>query len=204
MKSSCEDEKKETIVKAANRLFGERGYCGTSIADIAKEAGLTPKLLYRYVDGKLELYAKACECAQREFEENLMGAISMDTGIERRARVEKGAKIFFQLIAGDKLFARILASSASLTGQEESTVEIRALENILQTLRLIMKTEKANIFEDEKNLEEFSWFLLALGSVFASFVLLGFDRRAGMDHELAIKHFLDAVDAACVESHRGD
>lgn len=40
---------KSRIIKEANRLFGERGYRGTKLADIANAAGLTePGLLHHY------------------------------------------------------------------------------------------------------------------------------------------------------------
>lgn len=43
---------------AANRLFAERGYEATTIRDIAREAGVTERTVYRYVDGKEGLVAE--------------------------------------------------------------------------------------------------------------------------------------------------
>src|SRR4051794_18067281 len=49
-------ERRELITEAAGRLFGERGYDGTRLEDIAAAAGVTKPVLYRHFDSKKELY----------------------------------------------------------------------------------------------------------------------------------------------------
>ena len=49
-------ERRELIVEAAGRLFGERGYDGTRLDDIAVAAGVTKPILYRHFDSKRDLY----------------------------------------------------------------------------------------------------------------------------------------------------
>jgi AcrR family transcriptional regulator len=49
-------ERRELIVEAAGRLFGERGYDGTRLDDIAAAAGVTKPILYRHFDSKRDLY----------------------------------------------------------------------------------------------------------------------------------------------------
>ena len=46
-------ERRETIVEAAGRLFGERGYDGARLDDVAAAAGVTKPVLYRHFDSKL-------------------------------------------------------------------------------------------------------------------------------------------------------
>lgn len=48
-------ERKEEIVKAALRLFGEKGYEATSIDAIAKEAKISKGLVYNYFENKQKL-----------------------------------------------------------------------------------------------------------------------------------------------------
>jgi AcrR family transcriptional regulator len=43
-------------VKAAGELFGERGYAGTRLADVASAAGVTKPMLYRHFESKKALY----------------------------------------------------------------------------------------------------------------------------------------------------
>jgi AcrR family transcriptional regulator len=49
-------ERRELIVEAAGRLFGERGYDGTRLDDIAAAAGVTKPILYRHFESKRDLY----------------------------------------------------------------------------------------------------------------------------------------------------
>jgi AcrR family transcriptional regulator len=49
-------ERRAVIVEAAGRLFGERGYDATRLADVAVAAGVTKPVLYRHFDDKQALY----------------------------------------------------------------------------------------------------------------------------------------------------
>ncbi len=57
----------QAFIDVARRLFAERGYNGTSIADIAKEMGLTTASLYYYVSGKQELLLRVLEAGISRF-----------------------------------------------------------------------------------------------------------------------------------------
>jgi AcrR family transcriptional regulator len=49
-------ERRALIVEAAGRLFGERGYDGARLDEIAAAAGVTKPIVYRHFDSKRELY----------------------------------------------------------------------------------------------------------------------------------------------------
>ena len=49
------DQRRTQIIEAAFRVLTERGYEGTSIAEIAQEAGIGQGTVYRYVSSKREL-----------------------------------------------------------------------------------------------------------------------------------------------------
>jgi AcrR family transcriptional regulator len=48
---------RRALQAAADRLFQERGYDGTTVRDIAAAAGVTERTFFRYFDGKEELVA---------------------------------------------------------------------------------------------------------------------------------------------------
>jgi AcrR family transcriptional regulator len=54
-------ERRVLIVEAAGRLFGERGYDGTRLDDVAVAAGVTKPVLYRHFDNKTGLYLALLE-----------------------------------------------------------------------------------------------------------------------------------------------
>jgi AcrR family transcriptional regulator len=55
------EERRATIVEAAGRLFGERGYDSTRLDDIAAAAGVTKPIVYRHFDTKRALYLALLE-----------------------------------------------------------------------------------------------------------------------------------------------
>jgi AcrR family transcriptional regulator len=73
-----QEEKKEQIIFAAMVLFAKKGFAKTSMADIAKEAGIGKGTTYEYFKGKdelffatFELFAKHSEKAARLSLKNL-------------------------------------------------------------------------------------------------------------------------------------
>jgi AcrR family transcriptional regulator len=49
-------ERRALIIEAAGRLFGERGFEGTRLDEIAAAAGVTKPIVYRHFDSKRDLY----------------------------------------------------------------------------------------------------------------------------------------------------
>ncbi len=47
------------IVEAAKRVFADKGYDGTSLRAVAREAGVDPALVHHYFDGKAALFVAA-------------------------------------------------------------------------------------------------------------------------------------------------
>ena len=52
---------RQSIEDAARKLFAERGFHGTTLADITSAAGKSPGLFYRYFDDKEDLLAALAE-----------------------------------------------------------------------------------------------------------------------------------------------
>lgn len=66
------DERREEIKQAALKVFARRGYTGTKMSLIAKEANISEGLIYRYFNSKKELFItlieELMEEARRELE----------------------------------------------------------------------------------------------------------------------------------------
>ena len=52
---------RDAIEQAARKLFAERGFHGTTLADITSAAGKSPAVFYRYFDDKEDLLAALAE-----------------------------------------------------------------------------------------------------------------------------------------------
>ena len=55
-KLNYKNEKKSSIVEAAAHIFAQRGYSGTSVAEIAVQAGIGKGTIYEYFNSKEDLF----------------------------------------------------------------------------------------------------------------------------------------------------
>jgi AcrR family transcriptional regulator len=78
-------QRRDLIVEVAGRLFGERGYDGTRLEDVAAAAGVTKPVLYRHFDDKTALYL-ALLARHREDLGSFAGAIPASGTLEQRLR----------------------------------------------------------------------------------------------------------------------
>ncbi len=53
------EAKKMAILRAARRLFTEKGYADTTVRDIADRAGVNQSLIFRYFGSKQELFERS-------------------------------------------------------------------------------------------------------------------------------------------------
>lgn len=60
---------REAILNAAETLFAERGFDGTSVEAIANQAGYNKSLLFQYFGDKLGLYSEVLKRADKEMSE---------------------------------------------------------------------------------------------------------------------------------------
>jgi AcrR family transcriptional regulator len=79
------DARKALIVDAAGRLFGERGFDGTRLDDVAAAAGVTKPIVYRHFETKQDLYL-ALLARHRDDLERFGPAIPPDGTIQERIR----------------------------------------------------------------------------------------------------------------------
>ncbi len=78
-------QRRQLIIDAAGRLFGERGYDGTRLDDVAAAAGITKPVLYRHFDDKTALYLALLE-RHRDDLGSFEGAIPGSGTLEHRLR----------------------------------------------------------------------------------------------------------------------
>src|SRR6476660_6094387 len=78
-------ERRDLIVEAAGRLFGEHGYDGTRLDDVAAAAGVTKPVLYRHFDDKTALYLALLE-RHRDDLGSFADAIPATGTLEQRLR----------------------------------------------------------------------------------------------------------------------
>ena len=75
---------REDVVRAAGRLFADRGYHGTSMRDLGKELGLLGSSLYSHVSSKQDLLVEVVEEGAQLFEASAESASKLDGTASQR------------------------------------------------------------------------------------------------------------------------
>jgi AcrR family transcriptional regulator len=91
------EERRESILDAANMVFGQRGYDTVRIDDVAAAAGISKALIYEHFRSKQELYAELMNRAALEMLDRIVGAGSAP-GAAGVARLERSATAGFSFV----------------------------------------------------------------------------------------------------------
>jgi AcrR family transcriptional regulator len=105
------EETRERILRAARLRFSQAGYARTSLADIALEAGITPRAIYHYVDSKPELFGQAVQVAYGRWSEEVVDRVV--SGKDTRARLHGLVDTFRVLHHEDPTLVAFLSLAAS-------------------------------------------------------------------------------------------
>ena len=80
------EDKRERLLREAARLFAERGFNQTDVAQLASRAGVAKGSIYNYFESKEDLYLYVCRDGMRRSREAIYGA--MDPGWDTYRQVE--------------------------------------------------------------------------------------------------------------------
>jgi AcrR family transcriptional regulator len=105
------EQTRERILRAARLRFSKAGYARTSLGDIAREAGITPRAIYHYVDSKPELFAQAAQVAYGRWSEEVATRVVPEN--HTRARLHGLVDIFRVLHREDPTLVAFLSLAAS-------------------------------------------------------------------------------------------
>lgn len=95
-------QRREQLLSAATEAFARSGFAGTSLDDIAAQAGITRVLLYRHFDSKTDLYQavldRMCTRLEEHVEEPVgaFTAASIDGMLAAAVESPAGFRLLFQ------------------------------------------------------------------------------------------------------------
>lgn len=90
-------QRRAAILSAAQELFSERGFDGTTMQEVSGRAGLSKGTVYLYFKSKEELYLSVCVKGIAGFGERLVTAGDSVTGLEDRIKAVYLAYIRYSL-----------------------------------------------------------------------------------------------------------
>ena len=107
-------ERREQLLEVARGTFGERGYEGTSIEEVAARADVSKPVVYEHFGGKDGLYAGVVDREMRLLLERFESALS--SGGSPRRLLEGAALVLLDYIAEDTDGFRVLTRDSPVTG----------------------------------------------------------------------------------------
>jgi AcrR family transcriptional regulator len=147
---------KESLLRAAKKVFARKGFNGATVKDIAEEAGVNVSLVSYHYDGKENLF-KACieELAQSRLassEKFLKGPTSLE---DMRVRLTLMTEEFFEYNQNEpdmnEIMHRECGVNNPLTDGIYRTVFFKAFTNIADFFRT---AQKIGVLSSEVNAED--------------------------------------------------
>jgi TetR/AcrR family transcriptional regulator len=78
------EEKRERVLREAARLFAERGFSATDVAELASRAGVSKGSLYNYFESKEDLYLHVCRDGLARSRQAVYGGMDPEWDIYRQ------------------------------------------------------------------------------------------------------------------------
>lgn len=91
----------QQLLDAAQRLFIENGYQGTSIEDLATAAGVTRPIIYHHYGSKDGIYLACLRRARADLDQRLSAAAG-DGSDDLRQRLRRGIDAYFSFVQHDR------------------------------------------------------------------------------------------------------
>jgi AcrR family transcriptional regulator len=128
-----ERNQRERLIAAMAEVCGEKGYAETSVAEVAKRAGVSTASFYRQFEDKRE-------CMLISFEElfgRLLEAVEAgcDGNADPAARIRDGARTAAELLSQDPLTARLLSVEILAVGRDGVAAQHEAIARLAGLLR---------------------------------------------------------------------
>jgi len=135
---------REQIVAAAGEEFAERGYAGTSVAQVAARAGFTKGAVYSNFGGKPELFAAAM---QAYFTEAVVGAFADALGAAAAVTDRPPARAMAHALAENVLLGErwptLLGEFRSVVAAEPALRDLYAELRVAQRAQLVEALRRA-------------------------------------------------------------
>jgi TetR/AcrR family transcriptional regulator, cholesterol catabolism regulator len=123
--------RKGQIIEAAEMLFSERGYHGTTMRDIAAETGILPGSLYAHIESKEDVLLEICTAAAAQF---MTGVEIVATGPwPPKEKLRRAMRAHVDVVARAREAARVFLEEWTALS-EPRRQEVRALRDRYEAL----------------------------------------------------------------------
>ncbi|MDX6603376.1 MAG: hypothetical protein QOF13_2578 [Solirubrobacterales bacterium] len=128
-----ERNQRERLIAAMAEVCGERGYAKSSVAEVAKRAGVSTASFYRQFKDKRECMLASFNELFGRLLEAIEGACAAEVDVGAKGRA--GVRIAATLLGDDPLTARLLSVEIVSVGTEGVRAQHEAIERLAALLR---------------------------------------------------------------------
>jgi len=147
------EQRRESILEAANLVFGQRGYDTVRIDDVAAQAGISKALIYEHFRSKHELYSELMNRAALEMLDRIVTAGSHPDA-EGAQRLERGARAGFSFVTEKpeafQMFVRDVTDPE--VAQQQAALRRGAVAAMVGLMEMEPPTTRAGL--ERRNLEQ--------------------------------------------------
>jgi len=126
-------DKKEHILEAAEELFAQKGFEGTSVRELAKKAKINVAMISYYFGSKEKLFESLVEYRAGFMREKLQ-LINREESMDPMSKIERLIDFYVDRVAGNSRFSRILHRELSLqqrsSARQAERPEVREAWNV--------------------------------------------------------------------------
>lgn len=133
---------REDVVRAAGRLFAQRGYHGTSMRDLGRELGLHGSSLYSHISSKEDLLVDVVEAGAARFQASADGALAREGTATDRLRALVAGHI--DVILDDLDEARTFLNEARVLEDERRRQVLGARDRYEEAFRTVLREGAAD------------------------------------------------------------
>ena len=183
-------DRRDDILKASLHLFAEKGFHGTSMRDIAREADITEGLIYHYFAGKRDLFRAIIE--EHSFLPLLRTLPELAKQLDLRALLIVLARGFFDVLRRNTELTRLLLQEVQVFPEEKEAFFADAVGESITELAQILDarmSERARRTTDPEMSARI--FFNSLLAYFVEQEILGGKHMLPADEGAYIEHLVD-------------
>lgn len=93
------EQTKQKILKVAMELFSKKSFTSVTIRDVAKAAGVSPSLIYKYFEDQERLYFEAMQVASEELIIYLSDSLTLDSFVQNYIDYMFKTEVLYEMMA---------------------------------------------------------------------------------------------------------
>lgn len=140
-------DKREHILVVAEELFGEKGFDGTSVRDIAQSAGVNLAMISYYFGSKEKLL-EALVVFRAEYSYGILEELNKDQSLHPWDKIDRLVDFYVDRILNNLRFHNIMYQEASAVRSEEIKNRIIGIKmrNLEQITKIITDGQQRKLF----------------------------------------------------------